>query len=95
VGGRLVDVIPVTWTKGRRQAGGEVYQEVWYQDLDEMAQRLADPGPFTVALAVAKDYGKFPYDSKEFVGVFDVSATGEKLSHNSIQTRVLRRAQLR
>jgi hypothetical protein len=91
--GRVVDIIPVTWTKGRCQEGSEVYQEVWYQDPNEMATRMADPTPFTIALAVAKDYAKHPHDFREFVGVFEVTATGKKLSGNSIQTRVFRRAQ--
>lgn len=90
--GRVIDVVPVVWTKDRCQAGSSVYQGVSYQSRDEMEKRLADPSPFAVALAVAKDYAKHPHEFKEFVGVFEVTATGERLSDNSIQTRVLRRA---
>jgi hypothetical protein len=91
--GRLVDVVPVTWTKGRHasDATKEIFQEVWYQDRDELAARAADVSPFVVALATAKDYGTFPHAFKEFVGVFEVVATGKMLSDISIETKVLRR----
>ena len=69
-----------------------MYQGVSYQSRDEMEKRLANPSPFAVALAVAKDYVKHPHEFKEFVGVFEVRATGERLSDHSIQTQVLRRA---
>jgi hypothetical protein len=89
--GKAIDIIPVTWTKGRRQTAGGPYQEVWYQDPEEMKQRAADPAPFVVALAAAKDYAIHPHAFKEFVGLFEVTATGEILSDNSIQTQVLQR----
>jgi hypothetical protein len=92
--GRTIDIVPVVWTKDRRQVGSEVYQGVSYQDREEMERRLADPSPFAVALAVAKDYAKHPHEFKEFRGVFDVVPTGERLSDHSIEARVLRRAQV-
>jgi len=41
--GRLVDVVPVTWTKGRRVDAEtkELFQEVWYQDPRKLAARAA------------------------------------------------------
>jgi len=91
--GKLVDIVPVTWTKGRRQDRGskEIFQEVWYQDKVEMAGRAADPSPFVIALAVAKDYSTFPHAFREFVGTFEVVSTGEVLSDRSIETKVVRR----
>ena len=91
--GRVVDIIPVTWTKGRRvdEATREILQEVWYQDEKEMADQAADPRPFVVALATAHDYSTLPHAFKEFVGVFEVSATGNILSKHSIETKLLQR----
>ena len=89
--GRLIDIVPVTWTKGRRQAGPDIFQEVWFQDCDEMEARRADPNPFVVAVAVAKDYAKKPHEFDEFRGVFEVAATGKLLSKNSLETRVVQR----
>ena len=90
--GRLIDTVPVAWTKGRRVlATKEIFQEVWYQDTVEVTERADNPAPFAIALAVAHDYNKLPHDCKEFVGVFEVVPTGKILSEKSIETRVLRR----
>jgi hypothetical protein len=91
--GRLIDIVPVTWTKGRRQDPGsnEIFQEVWYQARTELEQRNTDPTPFVVALAIAKDYAEMPHQFKEFRGVFEVAPTGRLLSENSLETKVLRR----
>ena len=85
--GHAIDIVPVVWTKDRHGS----YQGVSYQDPVEAEQRAADPSPFVVALARAKDYDRHPHEFKEFVGLFEVSATGEILSDKSVQTRVLRR----
>jgi hypothetical protein len=89
--GKLLDVVPVTWTKGTRTDGDETLQEVWYQNIGEMEERLADPAPFVVAVAKARDYGVKPHAFKEFKAIYEVVASGVRLTHNSIQTRVLRR----
>ena len=89
--GTLIDKVPVTWTKGRWQAGSDLFQEVWFQDADELEAHRISTRPFKVALAIAKDYSEHPHQFEEFRGIFEVQATGEKLSENSIQTRVLRR----
>jgi hypothetical protein len=91
VRGRLIDVVPVTWTKGRRQdpVSKEIFQEVWYQDPSEMAARLSDPTPFVVALATAKDYNVLPHAFHEFRGLFEVVATGKSLGPHSIETKVI------
>ena len=90
---RSIDVIPVTWTRGRRQDAStkEVFLEVWYRSLDELNLRAADPNAFVVALAVAKDYRKHPHDFDHFVGLFRVVSTGTFLSDESIETKVLER----
>ena len=79
-----IDIVPVTWTKGRRQDGStkEVFLEVWYRNVDELNLRAADPNAFVVALAVAKDYRKFPHAFDQFVGLFRVAPTGIFLSNN-------------
>jgi len=91
--GRLVDVVPVTWTKGRRVDAEtkELFQEVWYQDPRKLAARAADPTPFVVALAVAHDYSVLPHAFKQFTGTFEVAPTGKFLTEHSLETRVLRR----
>jgi hypothetical protein len=68
-----------------------VYQEVWYQDHNEMMERNASREPFVVALALAKDYSKLPHQFDHFNAVFEVVPTGVVLSNKSIETKVLRR----
>jgi hypothetical protein len=91
--GRVVDIIPVTWTKGRRvdDTTKEIFQEVWYQDEKELAARATDPSPFVLAVATAHDYAKLPHAFKEFIGIFEVSAIGKVLSKHNIETKLLRR----
>jgi hypothetical protein len=89
--GRLIDTVPVTWTKGRWQTGPDVFQAVWFQNADELEAYRTSSAPFRVALAIAKDYAEHPHQFQEFRGIFEVQATGEQLSETSIQTRVLRR----
>jgi hypothetical protein len=89
--GRVVETVPVTWTKGRRQAESDIFQEVWFQNEKDLEAHRTDVEPFRIALAVAKDYAQHPHQFQEFKGVFEVLATGERLSDLSIQTRVLRR----
>ena len=93
--GLVLDVIPVTWTKGRRQDGDtkEVFQQVWFQDQEEMESAAASREPFIVAVARAKDYSKLPHAFDEFVAIFEVVATGVTLDEKSIETRVIRRIQ--
>jgi hypothetical protein len=89
--GRLVDTVPVTWTKGRWQAGSDVFQEVWFQNEADLETHRTSTEPFRVALAIAKNYNEHPHQFQEFRGIFEVQATGERLSDISIQTKVLRR----
>jgi hypothetical protein len=63
------------------------------QDDSELAARAVDARPFVIALAVAKNYSTLPHAFKEFVGVFEVVATGKILSDNSIETLRRVRAQ--
>jgi hypothetical protein len=95
--GQIVDVVPVTWTKGRRQdpTSKEIMQEVWYQNPAELEAARTSIAPFVVALAVAKDYSVLPHAFQEFRGIFEVVSTGEQLTPQSIQTRVVRRMQNR
>lgn len=91
--GKLVEIVPVTWTKGWRPARGTNMPqlEVWFKDPDELRSRALDPTPFHVALAVAHDYSEFPHAFKGYQGLFEVAATGELLSDTSLQTNVIRR----
>jgi hypothetical protein len=104
--GKLLDVIPVTWTKGTRANGGEIFQQVWYESTSELEARLADPAPFVVAVAgpkasVTVRLGELPEEDeyeprsrlafKDLKCVYEVISTGVRLTDNSIQTRVLRR----
>jgi hypothetical protein len=47
-------------------------------------------GVFFVAAAARKDPRRAPDKFKEFVGVFEVQATGEILSDWSIETKIVR-----
>ena len=76
--GKVIDIVPVTWTKGRWQdpVTKDVYQEVWFQDRNEMLERNGSSEPFVVAVGVAKDYSKMPHEFEEFRAVFEVVPTG-------------------
>lgn len=89
--GALLDIIPVTWTKGRRQANGQTFQEVWFKDPADMMVHNSRTTPFVVVVARAKDYDKLPHEFAEFVAIFEVEPTGTVLSNASIETRVIRR----
>src|SRR4051812_8179776 len=90
--GRLIEVVPVTWTKGwTKKADGTVHLEVWFRDKIELQARALDPSPFHVALAVAKDYGVLPHSFRSYQGLFEVRATGQLLSDLSLETCVLTR----
>lgn len=93
-GSLLIDIIPVTWTKGRHQdpETQKVFQEVWYQNNEEMMQQSISREPFVVAVAIAKDYSRLPHEFDEFRALFEVVATGRVLSDESIETEVIRRA---
>jgi hypothetical protein len=92
VGGRIIAVAPVTWTKGRREGdNGTVYQEVWFQNSAEMEERRLSAEPFIIAVAIAKDYNHHPHQFQEFRSVLEVISTGRALTEKSIETRVLRR----
>jgi hypothetical protein len=89
--GVVLDVIPVTWTKGRRQAASQVFQEVWFKDPVDLIAHNTRTTPFVVAVAKAKDYNKLPHEFAQFTAIFEVEATGNVLSNASIETRVIRR----
>jgi hypothetical protein len=89
--GHLFEGVPVTWTKGRVQSGSDIFQEVWFQNEKDLEAHRNKTEPFIIALAIAKDYAQHPHQFDEFRGIFEVQATGERLSEISIQTRVLRR----
>ena len=89
--GRRIDEIPVTWTTGQQARDGKLFQEVWFPDREELERRAADPRPFVVALAKAGRESLLPPQSQDFVGLYEVVATGALLSGISLQTEVRRR----
>lgn len=91
--GQVIDIVPVTWTKGRREDPQTkiVFQEVWFRDQKELEERRIDRNSFVIALAIAKNYNELPLSFEEFRGLFEVVATGNKLSDQSIETKVIRR----
>jgi hypothetical protein len=91
--GKVVAIAPVTWTKGRytKEGSKEVFQQVWFQNADELEEHRTSTDPFIVAVAVAKDYGHHPHEFKDFQAVFEVIATGEIWDEKSIETKVIRR----
>jgi hypothetical protein len=68
-----------------------VFQEVWYQNEDELAAARDSKDPFIVAVALAKDYGQHPHQFRSFQAIFEVVSTGRQLTRQSIETKVLRR----
>jgi hypothetical protein len=83
--GRMLDVIPVALTKGRRQGNSiqEVFLEVWFRDAEELDRYVSDRNTFVVALAKAKD---------DRITVHrDISSHRHwrRLEQNSIETKIL------
>ena len=89
--GRVIDRVPVAWTKGFRSVGQKRYLEVAYRDSAELAAQQSSTQPFVVAVARAKDYKEYPHRFETFVALFWVKSTGRRLSDNSIETEVLSR----
>jgi hypothetical protein len=89
--GALVAIAPVAWTVGRRQCGRDAFQEVRFQDPDEMEQMRLHEQPFIVALAVAEDYNCSPRKVRAFQGIFEVVSTGSQTAFDGIDTKVVRR----
>ena len=89
--GALIDVVPVTWTKGIAQKGGERLLEVWFRNPDDLSNYSHRTEPFVAAVAVARDYDEYPHHFLKFTGLYEVVATGALLSSDSIETRILRR----
>lgn len=87
-------VRPTAAPKGSKvvAAPKEIFLEVWYHDAAEMEARKADSAPFVVALASTQSAEGKPDKFSEFRGVFEVTATGEVLSPNSLESKVIRRA---
>jgi hypothetical protein len=90
--GRMIGVIPVTWTKGRSVRDGEIFQKVYFRPSNaaEMENYRVSGKPFIIAVALAKDYSTLPHVFKSFQTIFEVIATGA-ISEDSIETKVLRR----
>ncbi|MBV9629586.1 MAG: hypothetical protein JO230_15930 [Xanthobacteraceae bacterium] len=93
--GAVIDVIPVTWTKGWSKTSEGTFLQVWFRNADDREQYLDRREPFVVAVGVAKDYEEFPHQFSHFTSVFRVLATGKVLSEHSIETRVIERVTAR
>jgi hypothetical protein len=89
--GKLIDIVPVTWTDAQHRQAGEIIQVVYYQKPDELELARLNPVPFVIALAAPKHPTARPREFDEFRGVFEVVATGRALDDESIETRVIRR----
>ena len=89
--GKLVDTVPVTWTKGRRQRGREEFLKVWIGNAEERLAYSKRTEPFVVAVAIAKDYSELPHAFSAFDSIWLVSATGRVLRDKSIETRLIER----
>jgi hypothetical protein len=87
--GKLIDVVPVTWTKDWDHTAGLL--RVWYRDKDEILHLKASRDPYVVAIALAKDYSVEPHEFKEFRSLVRVVPTGKVLDERSLETRVLER----
>lgn len=94
--GTLIDVVPVTWRAGCRRVSGDLYQQVWFRNDDEMEQVRLSRTPFVVAVAEAERRDAVGSEDerpqfKHFNALFEVVATGKQIDDWSIETRVLRR----
>ena len=93
--GKELDIIPVAWSGGRRQEPGsaDIFQRVHFKDRQELDRVAASRDPFVIALARAKDPSQKRLEFGEFVGIFEVLATGVIVDENSLETKVIRRLQ--
>lgn len=89
--GTLIDTVPVTWTKGIRETGNDRFLQVWFPNTDELRDYSQRTDPFVVAVATAKDFNQHPHQFSKFNYLYEVVATGELLSPDSIETRIIRR----
>jgi hypothetical protein len=95
--GKFLDVVRVVWRRDTHPAPDRkgIMQGIWYAENErgEMEERMADPAPFVVAVAEAKDYSQsdIKIEFKNFTAVYEVAATGIRLGDREIETRVLRR----
>jgi hypothetical protein len=89
--GKVIGIIPVTWTKAMQQNEGDRLLEVWIRDPVEREKYRNQKEPFVVALAEAKDYQIQPHSFRRFLGIYEVVATGNMMDHDSIETKVKRR----
>ena len=87
----MIDVVPVTWTKGLRRVGDDMFLEVWFRKSSDLEAFNQSREPFVVAMAKAKDYSQHPHQFETFNALFRVIPTGHVLSEKSIETRVLER----
>ena len=88
-------MVPVTWRAGCRRVSGDLYQQVWFRNDDEMEQVRLSRTPFVVAVAEAerRDAVGSEDERPQFKHSTPCSkvATGKQIDDWSIETRVLRR----
>jgi len=89
--GQLIDIVPMTWTKGWRRTSEGIFLRVWFRHDTDLQNYNARIDPFIVAVAVAKNYTRVPHKFAAFTALFRVVATGKILSERSIETRLLDR----
>jgi hypothetical protein len=89
--GRLIDVVPVTWTKDYRVLENGILLDVHFKKSAEAQEFNSLSDPFVVAVAKAKDDRQTPPEFDFFTSLFRVLATGQILSEHTIETRVLER----
>lgn len=81
--------IPVTWATDWQKGG---LLRVWFRDRAEMLKHNDSKTPFIVAVATrARSDNPNIERFEKFNAIFRVTPTGELLSENSIQTRILDR----
>jgi hypothetical protein len=89
--GKLIDVVPVTWTKGWLKTPKGVFIQVWFRNETDLLEYNSRPEPFVIAVAKAKNYNRFPHEFEQFTALFQVKATGNTMSEKSIETLMLDR----
>lgn len=89
--GKLLDIVPVTWSKDLHRDGKQKFLLVHFTNTDESEKYRTQQKSYIVAVAEAKDYSAEKLSFSKFTALYEVVSTGKKLNDHSIETRIIGR----
>jgi hypothetical protein len=87
--GKVIDIVPVTWTKDLRRVGDQQFLKVWFGNPGELEEYRARQKPYTVAVAQAKDWNARTLSFWKFDALYEVVSTGKLFDSRSIEVRIM------